>query len=145
MAAPRFLKKLFKRKKANKKLKKNKPKAKKTARAKKPSKKSARKKRPVKKSKAFLRVKKAEETIKGKKIGVITHFFGKISVGIIKLSAPLNVGDKVRIKGAHDDFSQIVGSMQFNHQPIASAKKGLEVGIEVTQRVHENDKVYKEV
>jgi putative protease len=87
-----------------------------------------------------------KETIekpKEKVIGVITHYFGKISVGVIKLSAGLKVGDKIHIKGAHDDFTQVVESMQFNHRDILDAKKGMEVGIKVTQRVHENDKVYK--
>jgi translation elongation factor EF-1alpha len=77
-----------------------------------------------------------------KKIGVITHYFGHISVGIIELSAPLKVGDKIRIKGAHDDFVQDVETMQIEHAPVESAKKGDAVGIKVIQKVHPNDEVY---
>ena len=76
-------------------------------------------------------------------IGIITHSFAKISVGIIKLNAVLNVGDKIHIRGAHDDFTQVVKSMQLDHKDIQSAKKGDEIGIKVSKRVHEHDKVYK--
>jgi len=79
---------------------------------------------------------------KPKEIGRITHYFGKVSVGIIKLKAPLEVGTKIHIKGANDDFKQTVKSMQVNHQSIAKAKRGDEVGIKVSKKVHENDKVY---
>jgi putative protease len=79
---------------------------------------------------------------KEKEIGVVTHYFNKISVGIIKLKTPLGIGDKIHIKGAHDDFTQTVESMQINHQSVSRAPKGAEIGIKVAQRVHENDKVY---
>ena len=77
-----------------------------------------------------------------KEIGIITHYFGKISVGIIHLSAPLKVGDKIHIKGAHDDFTQNIDSMQVEHQQIDVAKKGDSIGIKVLQKVHPHDKVY---
>lgn len=78
-------------------------------------------------------------------IGVITHYFGKISVGIIKLSKPLKVGDEIHVKGAHDDFSQSIDSMQIEHEKVAEAKPGQQVGIKVLGKVHENDKVFKVV
>lgn len=77
-----------------------------------------------------------------KEVGVITHYFGKISVGIIELSGPLKVGDAIHIKGAHDDFTQTVDSMQIEHETIDSAGKGDVVGIRVTQKVHPHDKVF---
>jgi putative protease len=77
-----------------------------------------------------------------KKIGVITHYFGHISVGIIKLDAPLKVGDNIHIKGAHDDISQNVDSMQIEHEDVESAGKGDEVGIKVVEKVHPHDEVY---
>lgn len=78
-----------------------------------------------------------------KEVGEITHYFRKISVGIIKLTDSLQIGDKIHIKGAHDDFKQTVKSMQLNHEDIKLGKKGDEVGVKVKKRVHENDKVYK--
>lgn len=77
-----------------------------------------------------------------KEIGVVTHYFGNISVGIIKLSAPLKIGDTIRIKGAHDDFTQDVDSIQIEHEQVDSAKEGDLVGIKVTKKVHANDKVF---
>ena len=79
---------------------------------------------------------------KEKEIGVITHHFGKISVGIIKLKSALRVGDRIHIKGAHDNFTQTVKSMQINHKDVRQAKKGDEIGIKIPQPVHKNDKVY---
>ena len=78
-----------------------------------------------------------------KPIGVVTHWFGKISVGVIKLKSDLNVGDKIRIKGAHDEFVQRVNSMQVEHKDVARAVKGMEVGMKVARRVHENNRVYR--
>ena len=77
-----------------------------------------------------------------KEVGVITHYFGKISVGIIELSATLAVGDTIHIKGAHDDFTQTVGSMQIEHEQVESADSGQVIGIEVAQKVHPHDKVF---
>ncbi len=76
-------------------------------------------------------------------IGTVTHYFNKISVGIIKLSEPLKLGDRIHIKGVHDDFTQAIESLQFDHKDIALGEKGMEVGIKVSQPVHENDKVYR--
>jgi hypothetical protein len=78
-----------------------------------------------------------------KEIGVISHYFGKISVGIIELSDALMVGDSIRIKGSHDDFIQKIETMQIEHVQVNEAKKGDSVGIKVAQSVHEHDKVYK--
>lgn len=96
----------------------------------------------VQKRKPAKRAQKLKEKSKEKQIGKITHYFGKISVGIVKLKSGLKVGDKIHMKGAHDDFKQVVKSMQYNHKSIMQARRGLEVGIKVTQRVHENDMVY---
>lgn len=76
-------------------------------------------------------------------IGVIEHFFNKISVGIIKLSGELKIGDTIHIKGKHDDFTQAVDSMRIEADTITEAKAGDVVGVKVTQPVHANDKVYK--
>lgn len=80
-----------------------------------------------------------------KEIGVVTHFFGRISVGIIQLNEALRVGDTIHIKGVHDDFNQVVESIQVEHSDVDEAKKGDVVGLKVSQRVHPNDKVYKVV
>ena len=78
-------------------------------------------------------------------VGVISHYYGKLSVGIIELTEALKVGDTVRIKGMHDDFTQLVDSMQIEHAKIQEAKSGDAVGIIVQKKVHPNDKVYRVV
>ena len=80
-----------------------------------------------------------------KEIGKITHYYGKVSVGIIELKEPLKLGDTIRVKGTHDDFTQKVDSMQIEHASIAEAKRGDEIGVKLIQTVHSNDKVYKVV
>lgn len=80
--------------------------------------------------------------MEGKKIGEITHYYSNISVGIIKLTDNLNVGDTVNIKGATTDFDQEIVEMQINHENIESAKKGDEIGIKVQDQVREGDEVF---
>ena len=78
-----------------------------------------------------------------KELGVVSHYFGKVEVGIIELSDSLKVGETIHVRGAHDDFTQKVDSMQIEHANVNEAKKGDSVGVKVPQRVHPNDKVYK--
>jgi translation elongation factor EF-1alpha len=77
------------------------------------------------------------------KIGRITHFFSKISVVVIELSAPLAVGDTIVVKGPATDFEQVVDSMQIEHQNIQRAEAGQSIGLKVVQNARENDTVYK--
>ncbi len=76
-------------------------------------------------------------------IGKITHYFGKIEVGIIELSKPLSVGDTIHIKGAATDFEQEIKSMQIEHENIEKAKKGDVIGLKVDDKIKEGDEVYK--
>ena len=81
--------------------------------------------------------------IEGKLIGEVTHYFGNISVAVIKLSHKLKTGETIRIKGGETDFNQEVGSMEVDHKKIKEGKKGDSVGLKVGQKVHEGYKVYK--
>lgn len=78
-----------------------------------------------------------------KKIGEITHYFDKIGVAIIKLSAPLKVGDNIKVKGATSDFEQAIESMQVEHADVESAESGQELGIKVSEKAREGDEVLK--
>ncbi len=85
-----------------------------------------------------------KEKSKGKLIGEITHYFSNISVGIIKLSAPLAIGDEIRIVGGEStDFNQEVKSMQIDHKEVKKAKKGDGIGVKVSEQIREGYKVYK--
>jgi hypothetical protein len=86
-------------------------------------------------------VKKPAE--KGRVIGVVTHYFPKVRAAVVKLKAPLAIGDVVKIKGHTTDFTQNVSSMQIDRVPINLAKKGQEIGLLVDSRARGNDIVYK--
>ncbi len=77
-----------------------------------------------------------------KLVGKITHYYGNLGVAIIELSDVLEVGQTVHIKGAHDDVTQEVTEMQYEHKPISKGKPKQQVGIKVSQKIHENDKVF---
>jgi putative protease len=77
-----------------------------------------------------------------KKVGVVDKYYSKISVALVTLSDNLAVDDKIRIKGATTDFEQVVKSMQIEHEPISSAKKGQMIGLKVENKVRPNDEVF---
>jgi len=78
-------------------------------------------------------------------VGHITHFFAKIGVAVIELTAPLTVGDTVVIKGPTTDFEQVVESMQIEHENVQGAEAGQSIGLKVAQRVREKDIAYKKL
>jgi len=79
-----------------------------------------------------------------KKLGKVTHYFGKISVAIIELTdETLSVGETIHVKGHTSDFTQKVDSMQIEHQNVLKAEIGQSIGTKVIAHAHENDIVYK--
>jgi len=85
-----------------------------------------------------------EKEVTEEEIGEITHYFGKIQVGVVKVNkGGLKIGDKIHVKGATTDFTQSVDSLQINHQDVKEIKKGEEAGMKIKERVREGDLVYK--
>lgn len=78
-----------------------------------------------------------------KLIGKISHYYTKIGVAVIDLVDTLKVGDEISIEGASTNLRQAVDSMEIEHKNIQSAKKGDSIGMKVSDRVRENDSVYK--
>lgn len=78
-------------------------------------------------------------------IGRVTHFFTKISVAVVELTAPLAVGDTILIKGPTTDIEQVVESMQIEHKDVQRAGAGQSIGLKVVERVREKDMVYKKL
>ncbi|MDD5629816.1 MAG: translation elongation factor-like protein [Elusimicrobia bacterium] len=76
-------------------------------------------------------------------IGTVEHFFGNISVGMIRLTAPLKVGDKIRIKGKAAELVHDVSSMQIDRVPAQEAKAGDLASIKFGQKVRPGDTVHK--
>jgi hypothetical protein len=78
-------------------------------------------------------------------VGRITHFFSKINVAVVELTAPLVVGDRILVKGPSTDFEQAVDSMQIEHKNIQRAEAGQSIGLKLAQQVKEKDAVYKKL
>jgi len=98
-------------------------------------------KKPAKKMAPKVAIKKEPE---GKLIGRITHYFSNIEVAVIDLTAPLKIGDTIRIVGGQEtDFEQEVKSMQIEHEEVKSGKKGDSVGMKINEKVHEGYRVFK--
>jgi len=77
-------------------------------------------------------------------IGRVTHYFSKIGVAVIEITAEsLKVGETIRIKGHSSDFTQSVESLQLEHLSVPEVKKGVSAGMKVKEHVREGDKVYK--
>jgi hypothetical protein len=45
-------------------------------------------------------------------VGTVTHYFGKLRVGIVALTADIAIGDTLRFRGHGADFQQTATSMQ---------------------------------
>lgn len=131
---------------AKKKIKKSKPKAKpKKVRAKvKPRTKIKKAKKVGAKTQKKPKTKtvKVLKVVAPKPVGLVTHFFNNIDVAIIKFNIPLVIGTAVQFKGATTDFKGKIASMQYEHKPITTAKKGQQVGVKVKDKVREGDKIY---
>jgi len=107
-------------------------------------KKPARKTALKKKAKKSPPIKKRAKISRDKGIlGIITHYFPHVQAAVIKLKAPLSVGDTIKIKGHTTDFTQRITSLQIDRVDINSAKPGQEIGILVNSRVRHNDIVTK--
>jgi len=80
----------------------------------------------------------------GVRIGIVTHYYGNVSVAVIKLeSASLRVGDTIHIRGHTSDFAQRVESLQIGHAPVSEVGPNDDFGLKVVAHVREHDIVYK--
>ena len=77
--------------------------------------------------------------------GHISHFFPRISVAILDLTATLSVGERILVKGPSTDFEQVVDSMQIEHSSIQRAEAGQSIGIKLAKQAKERDVVYKKL
>lgn len=76
-------------------------------------------------------------------IGTIGHYYSKLGVSVIDLTAKIVVGDTIRIKGMTTDFTQKVDSMQIEHANVQNAGAGQSIGLKVKDKVRVGDVVYK--
>jgi translation elongation factor EF-1alpha len=79
-------------------------------------------------------------------VGVVIKFFAKPSVAAIELTGgSIREGDRLVFRGHTTDFTQEVRSMEIDNRVVEEANQGDMVGLKVSQRVRENDRVYKVV
>lgn len=76
-------------------------------------------------------------------IGKVSDFFARPVVAGIELTAPLRVGDKIRIKGHTTNLEMVISSMQIKNVDVTEAKAGDSIGVKVSDRVRIGDTVYK--
>ena len=78
-----------------------------------------------------------------KQIGEVTNYFAQVKAAAIKLTAPLKIGDKIRIVGGEKNVEMPVKSMQIDRKPVTTAKKGDEIGLLVPEDIHKGYRVFK--
>lgn len=77
-------------------------------------------------------------------IGVITHYYSHLGVAVAQLNkGSLKTGDTIHVKGHTTDFTQTVGSMEYEHQHIDQAGAGQNIGLKVIDHAREHDIVYR--
>lgn len=116
-------------------------KAKKKAAAKKSAVKKA-KKAPARKTVPAPAPAKYKPAANETKAGDVDDYFSRIGVIALELKAPLALGDSIHVHGHTTDYNQKVESMQIDHAPVPSAKKGDSVGIKVGEKSRKGDQVF---
>lgn len=107
------------------------------------------KKPPAKKRAAKVKPKAAPPAAPppppGDRIGVVTHYYGHLSVAVVKLEpgTRLRVGDNIHIKGHTSDFAQRVDSLQVGHAAVEEVGPDDDFGLKVSEHAREHDVVYK--
>ena len=79
---------------------------------------------------------------KDKPIGKVTHWYDKLGVAVVKLDKALKVGDQIKVKRGDYEFTDTITSMQLDHEPVDSGKKGDEVAVKVSKQAKEGAEVY---
>ncbi|MFQ6104554.1 MAG: EF-Tu/IF-2/RF-3 family GTPase [Candidatus Glassbacteria bacterium] len=78
------------------------------------------------------------------KVGIVEKYFAKIGVAAVTVtSGSIDLGDTLHFVGHTTDFTQVVDSMQVEHQSVQSAEVGQSIGLKVRERVRPHDEVFK--
>jgi translation elongation factor EF-1alpha len=77
-------------------------------------------------------------------IGMVTHYFGHLSVAAVRLTEPLVIGDRIRVHGHTTDLVETISSMEVDHHGVERAEPGDDVAINVKGHVREHDLIFRE-
>ena len=64
-------------------------------------------------------------------------------MAVVKFKEGVAVGEELCFEGPNSSFSQVLKSMQYEHESIPKAKKGQEVGVKTKKPVREGHRVYR--
>ena len=109
------------------------------------------KKRIIKKfsSKRPVRIKRSSKKLLPEKtagllIGEITHFFPRIQVCVLKVTASnIKVGDSILISGKERRFTQKVASLQIESVNVQTARRGDLAGLKLDKPAKVGNKIFK--
>jgi putative protease len=84
-------------------------------------------------------------TAEEQRIGVVTHYYGHLSVVAIQLEpgTTLRLGDIIHIRGHTTDFTQKAESLEVNHAPVTEVGLADDFGLKVIEHAREHDIVCK--
>jgi len=86
----------------------------------------------------------AQPVLSEERIGVVTHYYGHVSVATIQLErGTLRVGDVIHIRGHTTDFTQKVESLEVDHAPAIEVGPKDDFGLKVVEHAREHDGVFK--
>lgn len=74
-------------------------------------------------------------------VGTVSHYWDRLEVAGIELSADLEVGDTIHILGHTSNFTQTVDSIQIEQETVESARAGDSIGVKVNERARVGDQV----
>lgn len=98
----------------------------------------------IKNSARPKRLEDSESKDEWQPVGTITHFFGRISVCVLKVEGKsLLIGDTILVRGSTESFVQKINSMQIKSVDVQIARKGQLVGLKVIKPIQVGDKVFK--
>ncbi len=78
-----------------------------------------------------------------KLVGMVSHFYPKISVGVVDLIDTIRVGDKLSIERGEEIVEQVVAEMQIEHKKVQEAGKGQSIGLKIFGKTKEGARVFK--
>lgn len=106
--------------------------------------KKAARKKTIKKTRAVSVPKKVKKAKGNPPIGEVTHFFSRIGVCVVKITAGrIALGDKLEIRGHTTRLVQDVRSLQIENADVQAAGKGELAGLKVDKKVRSGDKVFR--
>lgn len=76
-------------------------------------------------------------------IGQVIHYYNHSGVAVIALEGELRIGDTLIILGHTTDLSQLVCSIEVEHNKLTIAEQGMLVAVKVEEAVRPGDLVYK--